>query len=172
MLPGFHLLRADRPDNRGYGGVALAARDSISTSPLTVTTAENHPNSKLETLWVMVKPDTKRQLIMCTVYRPPRRNVDDLKADFADLESQLQRVILDYPRAKVFICGDLNCDWRKPDSHPGKRALSDFVTEYSLSQCVTSPTYSAGSLLDVFTTNCRDIAVQSFVILARTSLYA
>ena len=156
-LPGYHLHRTDRPDRRGYGGVALAARDGISVSPIKIGTTGDHSGSKLETLWTLVKPDSKRQFIMCTVYRPPRRNVGDIGADFADLEAQFQRVIIDYPRLKVFLCGDLNCDWLKAASDPSRRALSDFTTMYSLSQCVSSSTYSTGSLLDVFITNCMDV---------------
>jgi len=106
---------------------------------------------------MLVKPDSKRQFIICTACRPPRRNLTDLKADFADLEAQFQRVIVDYPKSKLFICGYLNCDLRKPDSDQGRRVLSNFIFDYSLFQCVTSPTYSTGSLLDVVITNCRDI---------------
>ena len=41
---------------------------------------------------------------------------------------------VNYPRAKVFICGDLNCCWLKPDTDPAKRALRDFgCTEFSSS---------------------------------------
>ena len=70
-LPGYQLYRADRPDRRGYGGVALAARDGLSATPLRITRSAAHPNSKLETLWILLKPDQRRQFILCTVYRPP-----------------------------------------------------------------------------------------------------
>ena len=110
VLPGYRLFRADRPDGRGYGGVALAARDSISASPLRVT-VESNPNSRLETLWVQVRPDRRRKFILGTVYRPPRRNVADMEADFNDLEAQYQRVCIDHPMTKILICGDLNCDF-------------------------------------------------------------
>ena len=89
----------------------------------------------------------------CTVYRPPRRNVADLSADFTDLEAQYQHVSILHPRPKVFICGDLNCCWLKPDTDPAKRALRDFTAELALTQCVTSHTYFTGSALDVFITN-------------------
>ena len=45
----------------------------------------------------------------------------------------------------------------KSDGDPAKRALSDFISDHSLSQHVTSSTYSTGSLLDVFIVNCRDV---------------
>ena len=57
----------------------------------------------------------------------------------------------------MFLCGDLNVDWLKPDSDPAQCVFTIFLSDYSLSQCVASPTYSAGSVLDVFITNCRDL---------------
>ena len=154
VLPGYQLYRADRPDNRGYGGVALAARDGISAAPIKMPTAAQ-PGSRLESLWTLVKPDRRRQFVVCSVYRPPRRNIADLRADFADLEAQYQYVAVHYPRCKVFIGGDLNCCWLKPDTDPAKRVLCGFTSDLSLTQCVTSPTYFSGSSLDVV---CKAIA--------------
>ena len=57
----------------------------------------------------------------------------------------------------IFISGDLNCCLLKPDADPAKRVIYDFMSDHALSQCVPSPTYSAGSLLDVFMTNCRNV---------------
>ena len=97
MLPGYQLLRADRSDGRGYGGVALAARDGVSVSPIKMPT-DACPGSRLETLWTLVKPDSRRQFVLCTVYRPPRHTVADRSADFTDLQAQLQHVIVSNPR--------------------------------------------------------------------------
>ena len=153
MLPGFRLCRADRPDGRGFGGVALAARDGLSVSPPNITT-EHIENSQLEVLWTLVRPDSKRRFVMGVVYRPPRHRVADIEADLTDLESQYHRVLLKHPSTKVVICGDLNCDLLKRTSDPAHRRLSDFISDHSLSQHVTSPTYSSGSLLDIFLTSC------------------
>ena len=161
VLPGFQLLRADRPDNSGYGGVALAARDGISASPIRMPTAAV-PGSRLESLWTLVRPDRRRQFVLCTVYRPPRRAVAEMSADFLDLEAQYQYVTVQYPRCKVFICGDLNCCWLKPDSDPAKRILRNFISDFALTQCVTSATYFTGSALDVFISSCRDIVKSCF----------
>ena len=154
-LPGYQLYRADRPDRRGYGGVALAARDGISATPIRLPASSTHPNSKLETLWTLVKPDQRRQIIIGTVYRPPRRSLSELTADFGDLRDQFECITVKYPGVHIFIGGDLNCCLLKSDSDPAKRVLSEFISDYSLYQCVSSPTYSTGSLLDVFIVNCR-----------------
>ncbi|KAF0310285.1 hypothetical protein FJT64_018689 [Amphibalanus amphitrite] len=92
VLPGYQLLRADRSDGRGYGGVALATRDGVSVSPIKMPADASCPGSKLETLWTLIKPDSRRQFVLCTVYRPPRHTVADLTADFTDLQAQLQHL--------------------------------------------------------------------------------
>ena len=168
VLPGYRLFRADRPDGRGYGGVALVARDSISASPLRVPVVPN-PNSRLETLWVMVRPDRRRRFVLGTVYRPPRRGVADLEADFSDLEAQYQRVCLDHPMTKILVCGDLNCDFLKPSSDSGRRRLCSFLSDYSLPQHAKSQTYTTGSLLDAFLSNCYNVVKQATIVFCHFS---
>ena len=158
VVPDYQLFRTDRPDGRGYGGVALLARDGIRVTPLKVSAdPKAHPNSKIETLWYLVKPDSKRQLIVGSIYRPPRDRVDDVRADFADLDAQYQRVLLDHPLAKVALTGDLNCDWFKPQSNCSKSCLFNFLSDYSFHQCVSSATFSSGSLLDIIAVNDPDL---------------
>ena len=161
VLPGYQLHRADRPDNRGYGGVALAVRHGISASSIKMppTTV---PGSRLESLWTLVRVGQRRQFVLCVAYRPPRRSVADLNADFGELEAQYQHVSVTYPGCKMFICGDLNCCWLKPDSTPAKRALCTFTSDNALTQCVESPTYFTGSSLDVFITSCRSVVKTCF----------
>lgn len=153
MLPGYRLCRADRPDGRGFGGVALAARDGLSVSPLNIA-CERTDNSRLEMLWTLVRPDKRRRFVMGVAYRPPRHRVADIEAVLADLESQYQRVLLKHPSTKIVICGDMNCDMLKSNSDPAHKRLSDFISDHSLSQHVRSRTYCSGSLLDVFLTSC------------------
>ena len=119
--------------------------------------AADHPRSKLESLWTLVKPDGKRQLIFGSVYRPPRHTVADLKADFADLENQFQYLVMNFPSAKIVLFGDLNCDLLKLTSDPAKTCLTQFLSDFSLSQCVSSFTYSSGSLLDILAVSSNDL---------------
>ena len=66
-------------------GVAVLFPDGLCVTRVSVAAAP-HPGSRLEALWTLVKPDGKRRLIIGSVYRPPRRTVADLRADFTDLE--------------------------------------------------------------------------------------
>ena len=154
--PGYDISRVDRPDGRGYGGVAILTRAGITTSALKIT-GSGDPASKLESHWALLKLDRGRQLVIGSLYWPPRYTVAALQCDFADLEAQLQRVLVDFPGVPLVICGDLNCDWYKDHCDPSRRRLAEFLTDHSLYQLVTSPTFSSGSLLDICIVNNRDI---------------
>ena len=147
-LSGYNICRADRPDGKGYGGVALLSRDFITTEKLRIP-APPHPDSRLETLWVRVTLSRGRRLVIGSVYRPPRHTAAALSADFADLECQYQRVLMDYPNSVTVLSGDFNCDLLKGDSDPACRSLKRFVSDFAMSQFINSPTYATGSLLDV-----------------------
>ena len=86
-----------------------------------------------------------------------------LRADFKDLESQLQRILIDHPKVPFVICGDLNCDLLKHRSFRARIHLSDFLSDYSLDQLVTAPTYSSGSLLDVCIVKTRELVLDCHV---------
>ena len=156
VLPGYTISRADRPDGRGYGGVATVTRTGIATTTLNIPCSENAA-SRLESQWSLMKLDRGRRLVVGSLYRPPRHTVAALQDDFADLETQLQRVLIDFPGTPLVICGDLNCDWLKDRSDPACRRLYEFLTDHSLNQLVTSPTFTSGSLLDVCIVNKLDI---------------
>ena len=86
-----------------------------------------------------------------------------LLADFADLEAQLQRVLIDFPRVPPVLCGDLNCDLLKDPSFPARQHLTSFLSDYALDQLVTAPTFTSGSLLDVCMMNSRELVRESHV---------
>ena len=91
------------------------------------------------------------------MYRPPRRALADQTADFSDLDAQYQRMSIDFPTSKIIICGDLNCDLKKPDNDSGRKRLAEFLSDYSLFQCVEASTYRSCSLLDVLIASNRDL---------------
>ena len=156
ILPGYSIFRVDRPDGRGYGGVAIVAREELSMTPLKTTT-RRPPDSRLESIWSLLKMDRGRQLLLCSLYRPPRYTAAALDADFRDLENQVQRVILDNPAVTLLICGDLNCDLLKSAPAPARHRLEEFLSDYSMHQLVTAPTFKSGSLLDICIVSSRSL---------------
>ena len=92
VFPGYAVKRADRSFKpNGHGGVAIVFRDSYVYKLIKVPSSDD-PTCKLESLWSMFTWDTNRRLIIAALYRPPRRTVAALDADFALLEQQYQYV--------------------------------------------------------------------------------
>ena len=162
VIPGYTLCRVDRPDGSGYGGVAIITKAKITSTALKIPGSGSSASS-LESLWALLKLEQGRQLIICSLYRPPRHSEAALLADFTDLEAQLQRVIIDYPSVPLVICGDLNCDLLKEPNFRARQHLSSFLSNYSLDQLVTTATFSSGSLLDVCIVNNRELVCDTRV---------
>ena len=64
----------------------------------------------------------------------------------------MQRVLLSSTE-NIVITGDFNCNLLAPDNDICKSRFYQFLDSLALQQYVTSPTYVAGSLLDVFVSN-------------------
>ena len=148
-IPGYHLSRRDRPDGKGYGGVAIATRE-----PLEATTVEppDQPiaDSKIETLWVQVQSGPARVMV-CAVYRPPIKTQARVTADLAELEQQLQYVLTRHS-GPIVIAGDININMGA-DSTAAEQ-FRQLMSSYSLQQHITEPTFRAsGSTIDVIVTS-------------------
>ncbi|KAF0296827.1 hypothetical protein FJT64_005733 [Amphibalanus amphitrite] len=144
-IPGYQLVRRDRPYNRGYGGVAVAARESLE---LTTVERPGPPvaGSKLESLWVQLRAGSHRVMV-CAAYRPPVQTQAQVSADLDELEEQIQHVLTRHS-GPIVIAGDLNiniaCDTT------ANTRLRQLLTTYTLQQHVNGPTYrSSGSTIDV-----------------------
>ncbi|MEM8636702.1 MAG: hypothetical protein AAGF33_17185 [Pseudomonadota bacterium] len=91
-IPGFQLVRKDRSDGRGYGGVAFLVRGGFDVdkipSPPAINTA-----SRLETLWIRVSTGHNRSVVLCAAYRPPFNTTSQLTADFGHLEVQILQML-------------------------------------------------------------------------------
>ena len=160
-FPGYRLFRADRPDKSGYGGVAVLCRDGFEASVITVPPATD-PSSKMETLWLSVRSARRgHPFVLAVVYRPPRRTLTALEADFETLEQQLQHVMLKHPGSKIIINGDLNCNVLADSSDLSRQTLLNFLGNFSLSQVIDRPTYATGSLLDIVIVNDSEIVRKS-----------
>ena len=125
VIPGYSISRVDRPDGRGFGGVAIITKADLTPVALKPPSSQC-PDSLLESQWALLKLPKNRNLIVCSVYRPPRYSATALRADFTDLETQLQRVLIDHPNVPFVICGDLNCDLLKSASSPARQHISEF----------------------------------------------
>ena len=145
---GYHVFRRDRAD--GYGGVLLACRNSINCQELTFDT-----NS--ESVVCRVTLNCHQSVIICSFYRPPNKEVQNVK-DLCDLFTSITTT---YPNIPIWLAGDLNLsniDWENSCTQGSAYPLAlcdtvfDFLQEYGFTQVVNFPT-RANNTLDVFITN-------------------
>ena len=99
----------------------------------------------------------KPSLIICSVYRPPERDVENIE----NLCKAFESLCLTYLDIPIWIAGDLNLpniDWENycivDNVYPVTicERLIDFMQEYGFSQTVNFPTRK-NNILDIFITN-------------------
>jgi hypothetical protein len=140
MLPGFKLVRLDRADGTGGGGVAVYIRDHFQIDQLIPGDVANFTG--LEAILVRVAEN----LTIGIVYRPPNLNKDA----FCD---KLQDLLSAVPAShSVVLTGDFNHDILDNPHQPVFQPLVSYT------QVITEATYYAGrgytSLLDhIYTKN-------------------
>ena len=91
----------------------------------------HRPDSQLESQWALLKLQRNRQLIVSSLYRPPRHSVAALQADFANPEFQLKRILIEQPKVPFVIRGDLNCEILKNPHFPARRHIDVLQTDYT-----------------------------------------
>ncbi|KAF0290755.1 hypothetical protein FJT64_011018 [Amphibalanus amphitrite] len=149
-VPGYQLLRRDRADGRGYGGVAVLVKEAIAAvvldGPDQVTAG-----SKLESLWVQVGAGPQK-VVICSLYRPPVQTQARVTADLDELERQLQHNVTRHS-GPIIIAGDININTRDTSSSTATR-LQELFAAYTIQQHIKDATFrSSGSTIDVIATN-------------------
>ena len=153
IVPGYQILRRDRPGGGSGGGVAILLRSELLTKELQTPAA----GSALETLWLQVGDHAK--IIVGVGYRPPSSRMtpalDDLQRQLADVLAN------DLP---TYLLGDFNIDTLRP-AKPGVVSYLQLLQELSLHQLVTSPTRQSENptLIDHIVTNRPQTATETRV---------
>ena len=147
-LPGFQApFRKDRKTKGG--GVCVYISDQIAG---TLRSDLNHPD--LEVLWVEVKPNPKRSLLVGCCYRPPQCD----RSFYDYLEATLDKVA----DQDIILMGDFNAKnekWYSGDKTTSHGvALKELSDHFNFAQLCHKPSHlnNAGkpeSLLDVIFTN-------------------
>ena len=146
IFPGYKVIRVDRPLRDGRtvrgGGVCVLCRSHLRGEQLSVPTA----GSLLESAWVSL--NGLRSVVIGAVYRPPAAPADATE----DLHSQLLH--LQSLGKNVYVLGDMNIDWLRPEKHNAKNYIQ-LLDDLSMKQIVTLPTRpsqteqnSRGTLID------------------------
>ena len=153
-IPLYDMIRQDRNwegcrENKRGGGVALYLKQGIKYS-----TAElqkfNFSSQNMEILWVTIKNDNQRKIIIGTLYRPPQGNVKE----FVEALTVVVNDIVDGTKADIFILGDFNINYQESNT-PDKKNLKNFESLTGLKQLIDKPTRYAvnNSTIDLILTN-------------------
>ena len=145
---GYNVFRRDRQG--GHGGVLLATRTSLICHELTF-------NFSIEAVSCKLTLKNNQSLIVCSVYRPPDRNLESMES----LCQLFESLCSTHPDSPIWIAGDMNLpniDWESfcitNSSYPANlcEILINFTLEHGFTQVVNSPTRGK-NILDIFLTN-------------------
>ena len=143
-IPGFSLVRCDRPERRG-GGCALYINDKVTPTD-EYTWGDTSSNIAAAYL-------AETHVVLVAIYRAPGARLSSILhrvQSFIDKHSS-ENVVPD-----IHILGDLNCpgiDWKTCSSSDGQEIeLLEFADKFFLTQVVQKPT-RGDNTLDIVLTN-------------------
>ena len=127
---GFEFVHHNSPTNAG--GVGLYIKQGINFNLIT------KPNLNIEgceDIWIDVKMDKNKKVVIGAIYRHPKSNFIDFQTSFVNTIELLNALSATY-----YIAGDINIDLSKSDNNAN---IADYVnTLHSMgcSQVIASPT--------------------------------
>ena len=148
----------ERDNDRNYGGVLILVSQNLISSDPGIPVPGG-----VEMVWAQIQIAGSKKLYICSYYKPPGTDAEDLK----ELNNVLQT--LDPTSNHIWIAGDFNLghiDWESQSTRPSSpnriqsELLIEIAQDHGLHQCVTQPTRvteTPSSLLDLFFTNTPDM---------------
>ena len=119
-IENYSLVRTDRPDHSGYGGVLMYVRSSLDHSLLPPVSSSTFESTGVRLV-------TRNQAFaIITIYRPPHTNISRFTAELQELLRDIKSLIL---------IGDFNID---PRTDRGA-ALNQFLARNNRHSCIMCP---------------------------------
>ena len=160
LLPkGYKLLNCPRSDGRVGGGVAVVYRNSLKLTKIKKNNA--HTSSvqfeHLECV-VSLNKDKRSNINLAVVYRPQPTPINKLKVK--DFWKDWKKFLRLYASSHkdFLIVGDLNFHLDNAELSTTKK-FNSILDELNLTQLVSSPTHTAGHILDVVITKPDNSAI-------------
>ena len=161
LIPGYHLLRADHPENRKKGGVCLYYKEQLSLRQIETP---YFSQCILCTLTVQNKVG-----YVAVIYRSPSQSVnefDDFLLNFEKLLNQISQLKSSF----LVILGDFNArsrSWWCEDKTSREGAqLESLTISCGLHQLISDPTHvllNSSSYIDLIFTDQPNLVVDSGV---------
>ena len=125
-IPDYSIFRKDR--TREGGGVAIYIKSDISCNILPDLTCD-----KIEALWLKIKCNHHKPLLLCAAYRPPSSPVHYLE----DLKCNIEKGI-NYNLGTIIV-GDFNIDLSNSTNSLCKH-VHDMCQKLNIEQLINKPT--------------------------------
>ena len=146
-INSYNLYRSDRTDNtkdKG-GGSALYIKQDLNHEPIYSFSPDK--GSEFDAIWVSIKNNNSRNLIVGSIYFPPNCDVGKF---LAYLDNTIHHSQFD--KADILLLGDFNCNWNHSSIY--KHELIKLMSQLNLNMPVIGPTYVSSkfgkeSLLDL-----------------------
>ena len=136
QIPGYELIRSDKPNNTKHGGVCIYYREHL---PLTVRTDLSPLN---ECLVCEVKVNNKKCFLTCA-YRSPSQSSVELDDFCCGIEATLTNISLESPLCS-FLLGDFNAKcikwWNRGNNNECGLKMDILSTLFGYSQLIGEPT--------------------------------
>ena len=159
-LPGFEIVRRDRPVNgRNGGGVCIYLRSNLNYS-----IRSDLCDDQLECIVLEITKPRSKPFLISTWYRPPNSPSEI----FLAFEKLIDKI--DAEDRELYLLGDLNSDVLPNNVqhyNHNARKLTSILDIYGLDQLIDEPTHitpTSKSLIDVCVTSCPEKIVNSGVI--------
>ena len=133
-----------RKDQNRHGGGVLAY------VPVSMKAVRRHDleSDSVEILWLELKPNKDRKVLMAVIYRPPGCGAPDF---FQIIATGIEKSLLE--NKEVTLIGDLNCNMLT--CNPLSDKLQQLLDDYGFTQLITEPTRitsDSQTLIDVIAT--------------------
>ena len=155
-VPGYDLIRVDRPDRRVVG-VCVYVKHGVNYRSLP---AQSFNSANLEILSLRIILPHTWPIYICNVYRPPRA---DVNAGLAELGVVLNALYESHNLAEVQVLGDININSLAMRSTDATK-LTSFCFRNGLNNLIREPTHDSGNSIDVCLTNKQEILKQIAVV--------
>ncbi|XP_031330766.1 uncharacterized protein LOC116161527 [Photinus pyralis] len=144
QLPGYDLLRADRPTKGG--GLCFYIKSHLKLKIINLDFLPDNENS-IEQLWISITIN-KIKVAVGVVYKPPNVSTTHLN----ELELTLSHLTLE--SNEIILLGDINVDFLTNNN--SLKYLNNILEIYNLHQIISDPTRitnTSSTLIDVICVN-------------------